>query len=1029
MISRHTSLIRLAITVSLISAGAAAGAADLVLYDEDAPSQWSQMDRAVETADAAFEGQVGIRLTPTYWHKPLLRIAAGRTDFRPFDTLEFEIRATTAPMDQSLVAWDYAMGSWVRLSDYVDGGTIDTQWRHVSIPIADLASDAFPLDRVFVLLFDKMSAPQSFDIDNMVLRQLDGPEVLGHELPSDRALTIRCDKLDHDAIGDPNAFLISSATDPAYRTPRSPLAVGSARSAVDAGEDGGVTVESRVHLLLPERLLVGHSYRLSLAGVVDDNGNAPSEESLTITPSADVVSLSIQVNQVGYAPVAPKLAYIGNWLGDLGPMPVDATDFGVVDVDSGETIFEGVLSLRAAADPQSGADLYEADFSGLSTPGTYRVEVPGLGNSLPFEVAETVYDPVYRTVARLLYHKRNTRIEAPFADPGFERDGVDPLLDGVFHPILSEYALSVGEMPFGIKEIRGGWFDAGDYGLYMHNAAPIWGAIGLAFDLSAPGHFADDELGIPESGNGIPDLLDELGWGMDWALSMQDPSDGGVYWRLCSANWDWGMPSGVSEPRLIYEKTTRATAELAAMGAIYARLIAPYDAQRAMSVLDAGRAAWQFLQSHPSYPPEGQHYQNPAELPGGGTYSVSTSLPDQLWAAAELYRTTGELAFQDAYRDLRARANIDISGAPTSTFAFWAMAMTDHDGRDVLEQEEARRAIMIAADQKLDWAEQHPYRVPKHPSIQYSGWHSVSGSVMVSLALFQAYHLSGEPTYAELAWLTPGMTLGANPLSRSFISGVGARLPQDPLDRISLSDDVDAPVRGMPVPGFTWHLPGFREPYIGVNAAYYPPEQPVDGDYGTAYPVLRRYIDSHALIPMNEGTIREAGLTAVAFGLMRDGSSPPTMSATPYDWEAGHPKSGKVYALKDIPLADVPLLTPEQITAFGANVGIAPTAWSQALTPAQAAAIDAPTIPYWVGKLDPESAEALTAEQIAAFQQWSLFTALPPSKVALIPPAAMPGLGVEVRNTSQAWKEALTEAQIAAMTEEQRDILEDAGVL
>jgi hypothetical protein len=246
----------------------------------------------------------------------------------------------------------------------------------------------------------------------------------------------------------------------------------------------------------------------------------------------------------------------------------------------------------------------------------------------------------------------------------------------------------------------------------------------------------------------------------------------------------------------------------------------------------------------------------------------------------------------------------------------------------------------------------------------------------------------------------------------------------DPLDRISILDDNDEPVRGMPSPGFTWHLPGFREPYIGANAAYYPPEQPtIDGNYSTAYPVLRRYIDSHALIPMNEGTIREAGLTAVAFGLMRDGSRPPRVDGN-YSWVAGQPKAAKVYGLKNMRLEDVPLLFPEQITAFGGSVGIAPAEWIAALTLVQVSAIDAPTIPYWVAKLSPESAEALTADQIALFETFSLFIALPPSKVPLIPPEYFPVIiGLGISQTSPEWRDALTNDQLAALTDAQLNLL------
>jgi hypothetical protein len=243
---------------------------------------------------------------------------------------------------------------------------------------------------------------------------------------------------------------------------------------------------------------------------------------------------------------------------------------------------------------------------------------------------------------------------------------------------------------------------------------------------------------------------------------------------------------------------------------------------------------------------------------------------------------------------------------------------------------------------------------------------------MTSLALFQAHYLSGEHAYSDLAWTTTGMTLRANPLSRSFVTGIGTRPPIDPLDRISILDDVEEPVRGMPSARFTWHLPSFREPYISVNKAYYyPAEQPVvDGAYGSAYPVPRRYIDSHALIPMNEGTICEAGLTAVTFLLMPDGSHPPRVNGTS-PWTVGQPNVGKVYGLKNLPLQDVPLLFPWQIADLGGSIGQAPQEYLAAMT-----RIDAPTVPYWVDKLSAESAEALTASQIEAFGTWSLFTGL-----------------------------------------------------
>lgn len=159
------------------------------------------------------------------------------------------------------------------------------------------------------------------------------------------------------------------------------------------------------------------------------------------------------------------------------------------------------------------------------------------------------------------------------------------------------------------------------------------------------------------------------------------------------------------------------------------------------------------------------------------------------------------------------------------------------------------------------------------------------------------------------------------------------------MDRISLNDANEAPLPGLTVAGPTWHLPSFREPYTSTNAAYWPPEQPtIDGDYHSAYPVLRRWVDQHDLINMSESTVREWAPVAVSFGLLRDAAQPVSVSAQPYAWTPRTNASTNVYRLDDIPPADVALLSAEQITAFGDSVGYASNAHLAVLTSEQVAA-------------------------------------------------------------------------------------------
>jgi hypothetical protein len=1012
------------------AAVATANATALDLYTDDAAASFQELQRVTESAEAAWEGAFGLRVAPTRWHNQFLRLQ-GRTDFRPYSALSFRIRAESGSVDPELALVDQTWGNTVRVAEHVDGGVVDGTWREASIPMALLASDSFALDSVFLIAFLPHPAAAPFHIDSIRLVDASRPEILGWSLPSARVVSLRITGLDHAGI-EAAAISVQSDTDAAYATPVGVAAAGADRAAVGIEDSGrGAVVESRLHLLLPQALLPGQDYVLDLSALLGSSGAGPAEPLVTVRLDATAVSDSLKVNQVGYLPDATKLGLVGNWLGDLGAMPVDATDFEVLDADTGAVVLTGALALRAAADLKSGEDVYAADFSALATPGRYRLSVPGVGVSHPFRIADDVYAEVWRTTMRVFYHKRNAELTAPYADPGFERVGIDPLLDAVNHPILADYALSAGETPFAHRPITGGWFDAGDYGQYVHNAAPVWGLIGLAMDLAPAGHFTDGELGVPESGNGIPDILDELGFGMRWATQMQD-TDGGVYWRVSSAQWDMGLPADVSEPRFRYEKTTRATAQFAAMAAVYARLIAPYDAADANAALAAAEHAWQFANTAPVYPPEGTLYQNPAEYPGGGTYAVKSAKPDLLWAAAELYRATGDSGYQDAYRTLLTETAPDLSAAPYSTFAHWAMTRANHPGRDILLVESARRGVMLAADIKLTRAAQDAYRSPKHPAIELTGWGNFSTSPIDALALLQGWHLSGEPVYLDTALQALDIILGANPQSRVYLTGIGAAPVQDPLDRISLNDANAEPLAGLAVGGPTWHLNASREPFIAVNAAYWPPAQPALGsdgkpDYAGAYPVYRRWIDDHALIAMNESTVREWAAVAVAFGLVRDGASLPPVAASPYAWTPAGGGSTTIYRLGDLPVADVPLVTPAQITALGAAALDASDAHIAMLTSEQIPALAAPDSRYWVGRLSLEQQLALAPAQIAAFNQWSLFTALPPVQVPHIPPAKLPLIGIEVQNTTDGWKAAITPEQRAAMTTEQQQIMAAAG--
>lgn len=696
-------------------------------------------------------------------------------------------------------------------------------------------------------------------------------------LRSQRAITLVVPNLEPQQTGlSAQDFTLQSSQDPAYQLALPATRLGFDRQVTGFVDDRTAITETRLHLLLPHALRDGLSYQL--------NAPAAGLAALPVSWRAQQLSGSIQLNQVGYLPAARKRAYIGNWLGSAGAMPVDSEDFQVIDADSGDPVLTGTLQLRAASDPWSGNDVYTADFSALQKAGHYRLQVPGLGQSDSFHIGPDVYAAVYRTTGRYFYHHRNgTTIRAPWAAPGHERPGGIPTrLDGVFHPAVADSPLGNKEPPNGYHAVTGGWFDAGDYGQYIPNAAPVWYVISAALDI-APQQFRDGDLDIPESGNGLPDLVDELEWGMNWALRMQDPADGGVYFRIASATWDGTLPHEVTAARLIAEKTTHATAAFAAMAAIHARLLAKHRPARAATALAAAERAWQFLQQQPQWPAEGKRYHNPEGI-HAGEYPDRSAQDNILWAAAELYRSTGQPGYHDAYLARVKQVEIDPTGVVSfkdqGMAAHWAYLMAPWPNKDETLVKRARDIFLAAADWRIRKMQEHPYHAPVHQFRGYLGWGSFGHSSRATLTLFQAWHLSGTVDYLQWAWLTPDVQLGANPQSLSYITGIGARSPRFPLSKLSQYDSLETPLPGIPVNGPHAHLPALWAAMSAVNTAYFPAAQtPQPDGNNDGYPVLRRYTDSHYLPPMSEPTIAEAARTAVAFGLLQTADAPQPSAA------------------------------------------------------------------------------------------------------------------------------------------------------
>ena len=194
-----------------------------------------------------------------------------------------------------------------------------------------------------------------------------GP-VLWIETRSQRALSLGLDAIEQPAATRaPAAYALISNADHAYQVPMAAVRLGGDRQVVGFDATKRPLLESRLHLLFPEPLMPGVDYRLDACAAVPSG----SDRTATIAPPAcasvpvhynpDRASSSIQVDQVGYAPGSRKIAFLGNWMGSAGPLPLDVSGFEVIDDETGEPAFAGQARLSTPADPWSGCLLYTSD--------------------------------------------------------------------------------------------------------------------------------------------------------------------------------------------------------------------------------------------------------------------------------------------------------------------------------------------------------------------------------------------------------------------------------------------------------------------------------------------------------------------------------------------------------------------------------------------------------------------------------------------------------------------------------------------
>lgn len=521
----------------------------------------------------------------------------------------------------------------------------------------------------------------------------------------------------------------------------------------------------------------------------------------------------VRVNQVGYFPALAKRAIVAN----ATPTPLAwqlLNGEGAV-VDKGMTVFNG-------NDAASGEAVHLVDFSAFNRPGAkYKLKIGG-DESPSFAIGRDLFKKLKYDALAYFYHNRSgVPITMPFAGEekwarpaGHLSDRSVPCAPGTG----CSYSL----------DVSGGWYDAGDHGKYVVNGGiSVWTLLNEYERAKALGSssadFADGKMNIPESKNGVPDLLDEARWELEFLLKMQVPAGnplaGMVHHKVHDEKWTaLGMaPHEDVMKRYLRPPSTAATLNLAATAGQAARIWKTLDPAFSAKCLAAAEIAWAAAQANPAVHAPG------SDNAGGGPYDDKNVADDFYWAAAELLLTTGK----DVYKEAVVRSPLfKIIPGPRNA-ALGSMTWQDTQalgsislavvpgGLDAASVASLRANLVAVADAYLDVIETQGYRLPMKPGNggKYPwGSNSVVLNNMIILGL--ANDFTGNVKY--LSGMVEGMDyiLGRNPLSQSYVTGYGERALKNPHHRF-WAHQVNAKFPVAP-PGAVSGGPnsGLEDPYV-----------------------------------------------------------------------------------------------------------------------------------------------------------------------------------------------------------------------
>ena len=583
----------------------------------------------------------------------------------------------------------------------------------------------------------------------------------------------------------------------------------------------------------------------------------------------------IVVDQFGYLSSQQKIAVLRDPVTgyDSAEAYTPGATLQVINTGSNAVALSGTAAAwnGGATDASSGDRAWLFDFSAVTAAGTYEIlDVERNVRSARFDIGDNVYRPVLIQAVRTFFYQRAGHAKAaPFVPAGWA-DGASnlgPLQDANARRYNAAQDASTE------RDLRGGWYDAGDCNKYTSWTAGY--VVGLLHAYAENRTVWSDDFNIPESGNGVPDLLDEVKWGADFLARMQN-ADGSVLSIVglsCAS-----PPSSATGPSLYGDASTSATLSSAAAFAQAARVFGALGTP-AFDVYAAGMraraiSAWNWAAANPNVIFRNNEQAAGTAGLGAGQQEVDNGgrAAKKLAAAVYLFALTGETVYRDF---------VDANYTTAPMFAsFWLSPFSAEVTQPLLLYASlpgATSAVATAIRERYvslwdgadGWGAMTSRRDPYGAFITDYTWGSnsvkaLAGGMFADEAIYGlGTHPAADVSNSGAAYLH--YLHGVNPLGKVYLSNMGGYGAEDSVDQFfhswfedgsprwdSVSRSTFGPppgfVVGGPNPSYNWDD---RCPGVSASCGSAAPSPP------TGQPPQKAYSDFNTSWPLNSWSVTE----------------------------------------------------------------------------------------------------------------------------------------------------------------------------